>query len=67
MEIFLIISSAIVLIFAYKSKTCKRCKKFIWEFQVISVDYRKAVQKLKCPKCNNEFEKEIRPEISAGH
>ena len=67
MEYFLIISLIIVLIFAYKSKTCKRCKKFIWAFEVISVDYSKAIQKLKCPKCNNEFEKEIKPEISAGH
>ena len=33
MEFFLIISLVIVLIFAYKSKTCKKCKKFIWAFE----------------------------------
>ena len=57
---------AVILFFAYKSKTCNMCKKFIWEFQIISVDYKKATRILHCPKCNYEFEKEIRPEVSAG-
>ncbi len=57
---------AVILLFAYKSKTCNRCKKFIWEFQIISVNYSKATRMHKCPKCNYEFEKEIRPEISGG-
>ena len=70
MEFVLIVSLsiviAVILFFAYKSKTCNRCKRFIWEFQVISVDYSKAARILHCPKCNYEFENEIRPEVSAG-
>ena len=57
---------AVILLFAYKSKTCNRCKKFIWEFQIISINYSKATETLKCPKCNYEFEKEISPDISPG-
>ena len=65
-DFFIIILTAVILLFAYKSKTCNRCKKFIWEFQIISVDYNKATRILKCPKCNYEFEREIRPEVSGG-
>ena len=57
---------AVILFFAYKDKTCNRCKKFIWEFHVISVDYSKATETLKCPKCNYEFKKEISHDISPG-
>ena len=70
MKVVLIVSLsiviAVILFFAYKSKTCNRCKKFIWEFQIISVDYSKATRILHCPKCNYEYEKEIRPEVSTG-
>jgi transposase-like protein len=69
MDVLIVLLSifiAVILFFAYKDKTCNRCKKFIWEFHVISVDYSKATRMHKCPKCNYEFEKEIRPEISGG-
>ena len=63
-EFFIIILTAVILVFAYWIKTCKKCKKFIWEFQIISVNPSRATETLKCPKCNYEFEREIRHDMS---
>ena len=63
-DFFIIILTTVVLLFAYKSKKCNRCKKFIWKFQIISVNYSKVTETLKCPKCNYEFEKEISHDMS---